>query len=360
MKTILVNCLHCSNVYSGAGSRLFNLYKYLSKKKKYKIFFLIKKDFKPKLKNHKIKFIKINLKSNNFFLRYFYSIKVIRNLKKKINFDFYDHSFLPFINYDNKHTCSFYTIHDLRYMKKIINKNFFIFFLFKFLINKAFLQASKVITVSNFMKFEIQRKLNFKKVLVIPNFIDSDFISTKFFRKKKKDNFIFALGHFEGRKNIKFLLRAFSKLVKNKIYDGNLILASSTFSEKLRIQKIIKNLNIEKRVKLMMNLSKNKVIDLYDNTDCFIFPSIYEGFGIPVLEALSRNCRILLSDIPPFREITSSKFVYFNPNNEDDFINKFIKTMKINKHKNLKKIKKKYSLLSVSNLFEKKILNDCI
>ena len=361
MKNILVNCLHCSNTYSGANSRIFNLYKYLSLKKKYKVFFLIKQNFKPKLKHHKIKFIKINFTGNNFFLRYLYTKKILKQLKKKYNFDFYDHSFLPFVNYGNEYTCSFYTIHDLRYFMKKLNKNFFIFFLFKYLLKKAFLQATKVITVSNYMKVEIQKKLKFKKVIVVPNFIDPEFTSKKIIKQKVKNNFIFALGHFEKRKNIYFLLKVFSKLIKNKIYDGNLVLASSTFSERVRIKKIIKYLNIEKRVKLKMNLSKIQIINLYDKSDCFIFPSIYEGFGIPILEALSRNCRILLSDIPPFREITFGQFLYFKPNNEEDFIKKFIKVIKLKKtNKIAKKIKKKYSLLSISDLFEKKVLNDHI
>ena len=211
------------------------------------------------------------------------------------------------------------------------------------------------------MKVEIKKKLKFKETIVIPNFIDPEFTSKKIIKNKNKNNFIFALGHFEKRKNIYFLLKVFSKLVKNKIYDGNLVLASSTFSEKLRIEKIIKYLNIEKRVKLKMNLSKNKIINFYDKSDCFIFPSIYEGFGIPILEALARNCRILLSDIPPFREITFGKFLYFKPSNEEDFINKFIKVMKSKKANEIeKKIKRKYSISSISNLFEKKVLNDHI
>lgn len=361
MKTILVNCLHCSNMYSGANNRIFNLYKYLSLKKKYKIFFLIKKEFKPNLKHHKIKFIKINFKSNNFFLRYLYTKKILKKLKKKYNFDFYDHSFLPFINYGSEYTCSFYTIHDLRYFMKKINKNFFVFFLFKYLLKKAFFQATKVITVSNYMKVEIKKKLKFKKVIVVPNFIDPEFTSKTIIKSKIKNNFIFALGHFEKRKNIYFLLKAFSKLVKDKIYNGNLVLASSTSSEKPRIEKIIKYLNLEKRVKLKMNLSKNKIINLYDKSDCFIFPSIYEGFGIPILEALSRNCKILLSDIPPFKEITFGQFLYFKPNDEKDFIKKFIIAIKSKQSKKIEnEIKKKYSLLSVSNLFEEKVLNDHI
>jgi hypothetical protein len=358
MKKILVNCLHCSSSYSGANTRIFNLYSLLSKKKKYKIFFLINNNFKLKLSNHKIKFIKTSYKTNNFLLRYFYTKKILKKLKKKHSFDFYDHSFLPFVSYNHKSTCSFYTIHDLRYLIKNINKNFFTFFLFKYLIKKAFRDSTKVITVSNFIKNEIKKIFNFRKVLVIPNFTDPEFIFTKV-KKKNKNRFIFTLGHLEKRKNIFFLLKAFSTLVNNKIYNGKLVFATPNYSANKYITKIIKYYKIEKKVRLEMNVTKNKIIELLDQSDCFIFPSIYEGFGIPILEALSRNSRILLSDIPPFREITFNKFLYFQPNNVEDFLVKFSKVMKSeNINYITKKILKKYSYKRICNLFEKKVLND--
>ena len=57
---------------------------------------------------------------------------------------------------------------------------------------------------------------------------------------------------------------------------------------------------------------------MYKNTELFVFPSYYEGFGIPILEAMNANCKIILSDIPVFREITKNETIYFNPYSYED------------------------------------------
>jgi glycosyltransferase involved in cell wall biosynthesis len=49
----------------------------------------------------------------------------------------------------------------------------------------------------------------------------------------------------------------------------------------------------------------------------FVFPSVYEGFGIPILEAMAAQCPMVISDLPVFREITENQSLYFNPNNAE-------------------------------------------
>jgi len=56
----------------------------------------------------------------------------------------------------------------------------------------------------------------------------------------------------------------------------------------------------------------------YKNCELFLFPSLYEGFGLPLLEAASFNKKICCSDIPPFREISQTHFSFFNPDSIDE------------------------------------------
>tara|TARA_B100000959_G_C14511231_1_gene431411 strand:- start:4 stop:318 length:315 start_codon:yes stop_codon:yes gene_type:complete len=56
---------------------------------------------------------------------------------------------------------------------------------------------------------------------------------------------------------------------------------------------------------------------LYQSADLFIFPSEYEGFGIPIIEAISNNCPVLASDIEVFKEISSEGINYFTVNNRN-------------------------------------------
>ena len=61
---------------------------------------------------------------------------------------------------------------------------------------------------------------------------------------------------------------------------------------------------------------------LYKKARVFVFPSLFEGFGLPVLEAMACKCPVICSDIPPLREISNGNAFYFNPNSLADLIDK--------------------------------------
>lgn len=357
MKKILVNCLHITNEASGVKNRIIQLYAHLSLNKKYKISFLIHRDVKFDYEiPHNITFIKTNLSSASFIQRYLSSKKIVKEIAKKEKFHFYDHSFLPFISYPG--ATSFFTIHDLRYLNKKLSFNFCKYILFKYLTNWAIIKADKVLTVSNFIKKSIEKNFKFSKIFVIPNFLNPLFLKKTKKKRLFQNSYLLTIGHLEKRKNILFLIDAYSDLLTKNIYTGKLLLATSSGDIESEVEKKIQILKLNKKVVILKNLNNDKIINLYDHADCFIFPSMYEGFGIPILEALSRNCKLLLSNNQAFKEVTLNKFIYFNFNSIKDFQNKFISVIssKIN-HKRKKTILKKYSIIAVSKLFQKKILN---
>ena len=57
--------------------------------------------------------------------------------------------------------------------------------------------------------------------------------------------------------------------------------------------------------------------NLYENAQAFIFPSLYEGFGLPIIEAMSYHCPVLLSSIDVFKEIAENSACYFEPNSPE-------------------------------------------
>ena len=66
---------------------------------------------------------------------------------------------------------------------------------------------------------------------------------------------------------------------------------------------------------------------LYRDASFFIFPSLYEGFGMPILEAWSCNCPVLLADASCFPEIAGDAGLYFQPTSVDDMIDKMEKAL---------------------------------
>lgn len=85
----------------------------------------------------------------------------------------------------------------------------------------------------------------------------------------------------------------------------------------------------------------DELYTLYANALCFVFPSLYEGFGIPILEAFFSNCPVILSDIAVFREIAQDAALYFAPQNSVELFAQI--------HKLISKNALKYSLINLAN-----------
>jgi glycosyltransferase involved in cell wall biosynthesis len=131
-----------------------------------------------------------------------------------------------------------------------------------------------------------------------------------------RNPFLLTVGHFEKRKNLVKLLEAFLKLSPAHP-DLQLVMAGNPADDLRRIEAFVASHDLNKSVLILKNISFEFICALYSQAQLFIFPSVYEGFGIPILEALHYHCRMALSDIAVFRELTRSKGIYFNPNNSE-------------------------------------------
>ena len=150
---------------------------------------------------------------------------------------------------------------------------------------------------------------------------------------KKRDIDITYIATFEKRKNHKFLIDALSH------YSGenqlNVLFIGQDLGLKDNIKKISNRLEKVNIVFEDSIDSEKQIIDVYDRTKLFIYPSLYEGFGMPLIEAISRNCKIICSDIPVFREIAKDIPEYFNPNESPIILTKKIEKALINYKQNL-------------------------
>ena len=125
-----------------------------------------------------------------------------------------------------------------------------------------------------------------------------------------------------------------------------MVIIGNDLGEKINLQNKLKNLNLFKDVKLISGVSNEEVDFLYKYSSLFVFPSKYEGFGIPILEAMNFRIPIAMSNIKIFKEITSNKGFYFNPHD----INQISKCI-LNALRNKKKINK------LQNYYDKRLNN---
>lgn len=214
-------------------------------------------------------------------------------------------------------------------------------FLYRLVILNAIFRARKIITVSNFTKNDLiaQFKVNPDKIAVtyegVANLAkgrDSLFVAKLDNQETLEQynipqNFLLYVGNAYPHKNLEFLLNTFSRLRKERP-EFCLVLVGKNDYFYSKVRESARRLNL-----WQPNNSNNPVIFpgyvpdaqlevLYQEARLYIFPSLYEGFGLPPLEAMARSCPVLSSNRSSLPEVLEDAALYFNPEDADDALAK--------------------------------------
>jgi glycosyltransferase involved in cell wall biosynthesis len=178
-------------------------------------------------------------------------------------------------------------------------------------------RADKIITVSKFSKCEIVKyypKAK-NKIKVIHLGIDEKFKKLKNIKKK---NQILYVGSINERKNFSRIIKAY-ELLNNKnlklLVVGNFLNNFNINDEsKKLLEKAYKNKNIE----FKQNINNDELVKIYNESKLLLFPSFYEGFGLPPLEAMACGTPVIISNISSLPEVGGDAAVYCNPYDVED------------------------------------------
>ena len=156
-------------------------------------------------------------------------------------------------------------------------------------------------------------------------------------------NFL-SLGRYHIKKNFELLVSVYEKLIKEK-YKFKAIIAGSNMDNLKEIVKnkgidqIIKVIELEKKIKNINQIPNNQVLELYNNTDCFVMPSKIESFGIVTIEAMSFGIPIIAANSPGNKDILDNgNYGLIYDNSENDLFRKIKSVLK--NRKILKKLSK--------------------
>ena len=130
------------------------------------------------------------------------------------------------------------------------------------------------------------------------------------------NNYVLYVGERRGYKNFTLFAKAFARVAKQENADLHLVVAGKRF-QKDELQ-LFKELEISNRVRCFCNVNNNVLSQLYRFARLFVYPSLYEGFGIPILEAFVQQVPVALSNASCFPEVAGNAAVYFNPLSIDD------------------------------------------
>ena len=215
------------------------------------------------------------------------------------------------------------TIHDLTHiiLPKILPSKFAYIYA-RIMIGIAAYKAKHIFTVSENTKSDIVKyyHINPKKITVIYNGVGEEFVKknqkefsylyTKYSIPKNKKVLMY-VGNLKKHKNLENLLEAFANLKSKEEY--RLILVGKAFKNIDEIEEKEKKLKIKKYVIHTGAVSQKELIDFYNLADLFIFPSLYEGFGLPVLESLKCGTPVICSNTSSMPEVGGKFVSYFNP-----------------------------------------------
>ena len=232
------------------------------------------------------------------------------------------------------------TIHDVAY--KLFPENFSLPFrtYYNFLVPRILQSSRKIITVSNFSKREILKhyKVEENKVDVIYNAVYNKFTPSE---KENCEKYILGVSSLSKHKNFDMLVKSFNK-IKNKNLKLYIV------GEKNRNLNYIltQGHNVNSNVIFTGRVSDQELVELYSNAACFVFPSLYEGFGIPPLEAMASGTPVVASNAASIPEVCGDAALYFDPLDMEDIAEKILKIIQNDNmkkaliHKGFKQIKK--------------------
>lgn len=206
-------------------------------------------------------------------------------------------------------------------------------FSIKYLVPRSITRAQKVIAVSQSTKKDIEEFFNVpgERVEVISEGVDHDrFAPGRFERSENRtylhkaygirDKYLLFIGTLEPRKNLIRLLEAFFQMLQRQPALANeyqLVLAGQAGWLYQEIFEEVRNRNLGKCVLFPGYVPAKDIPRLYANAEVFVYPSLYEGFGLPVLEAMASGTPVLTSNLSSLPEITGDAAALVDPNDEE-------------------------------------------
>lgn len=212
-------------------------------------------------------------------------------------------------------------------------------YLKKFLGEMPFIieNSDHIITVSEWSKNDIMRFFNVpeERITVIyeaaePHFKPLDKVKAKEFLAHKygvKKPFLLYIGGYSPRKNVTGLINAFAKIAAQ---DSEIVLClpGKRDKEQESSELLVEALGLEERVKFIGFVPNEDLPYLYSAAEIFVYPSFYEGFGLPPLEAMACGTATLCSDASCLPEISGKDGLYFSPYNTIEMAEKIWKVLK--------------------------------
>lgn len=208
----------------------------------------------------------------------------------------------------------------------------------------AMRKCKRIITISKFSEDRIVERLKYQreKIWLIYCGVDEKFLSNERDEKKDKrirekynlpDEYLLSLSTLEPRKNLRLLIDAYSELVIQDSIEMPLVLAGR---KGWKTDKLLSGIDeiVKKNILFAGFIDDADLPTIYGSAALFVFPSLYEGFGMPPLEAMACGAKVLSSDASSLPEVLGDSAIYFKSESAVDLKEKLLYFEKM-KYKNI-------------------------
>lgn len=318
-----INARYLQNPHTGIENYLLQLLvnlKKIDRENNYILFFGNDKLVPPDIRKAGYESIIAEAPADNKFSKILWEHMYLPYALGKYNIDvFHEPSFVaPFI----KRQGTVITVYDLTFVHTPSSYTRQNRFYFKMLLTRSIRQADAIITISENSKKDILQYFNIPghKVKVIYPGIDDFFHKVDDDRIEKvkeiygiKKDFILNVSLISPRKNLIGLIRAFKRLLDTKKIDCQLVIAGRRGWLYDDIFREVALNNLEKDVIFCGYVPKEHLLLLYNVASVFAYPSLCEGFGLPILEAMACGCPVVASNVSSMPEVCGEAAMLVNP-----------------------------------------------
>ncbi|HAC31746.1 MAG TPA: glycosyltransferase family 1 protein [Treponema sp.] len=281
------------------------------------------------LSNPKVEFLECEIKTFSLKEMLFFP----KDMLKKINSC--DAYFTPYCNIPNGIKIPVYcTIHDIVFLDVDVLTGTLGRLARKIIYQRAINKSKEIFTVSNFSKERIQKQLHCKKPLTViynsaPSYLLDSLDSTG--EKPQKEDIILFVGNIKKHKGLPTLLKAFS-LAREKGLKSKLVIVGNKDNFRTGDQEVTEyfDKNNDDSIEFTGKISNAELKKLYQKSRVLVQPSLYEGFGMPPLEAMMCGTPAIISDIPVFKEIYGDfPVTFFHVQDFNDLADKLVQDVEL-------------------------------
>lgn len=183
-------------------------------------------------------------------------------------------------------------------------------------------RSRQIIAVSEATREDLHRfyGLGDPVVRVVPHGVEDVFFELGQKRREQQPgNYVLCVSTLHPHKNIDRLVRAFGR-IHQRLPEFRLVIAGMHGFQTSAIEQVIAGCGLAEHVRITGWIPRETLLDLYQRAYAFVYPSTFEGFGMPVLEALAAAIPSVVSNIEPMKSIAGSAAVLFDPSSEDELV----------------------------------------